>query len=291
VSEGPAACQQWFEHFTPDDVALLARLAGRAGLDPPALRTRPDALAAVLAHPLAVAAVLGDGDPGGEGDPGRALAAVSPFLLFAVVVHRGWADLQRAQHVDEWVGPRQRLPVLGGGDLRDFLADGSRRLFLAELLASYTRVASGVTWVPSRHGWRRRRFSELDPVRLASLLEVVPEEEHPGIYRRLGDLALFLTGVFPDHTELRGLGPLDAGRLVRLSGLAASEPEVTGTVGLLELLGSRWYRRAARAARGPLAGSMQVVVEVAERFGAARRSLNYLADRHLTGRRDDFFAA
>src|SRR5205823_12399988 len=109
-----------------------------------------------------------------------------------LVVHGGWMELQDATHVDEGVGPRRRLPILGGDDLRAFLAGASRRLFVSELLASYTRVASGSTWVHTRRGWRRRRFSELDPVRLASLLEVVPEEERPGVYRRLGDLALFL---------------------------------------------------------------------------------------------------
>ena len=56
-------------------------------------------------------------------------------------------------------------------------------------------------------------------MRLASLLHIVPEDERPGVYRRLSDLALFLTGVFPDHTEMRGLGPHDEGRLLRLSGL------------------------------------------------------------------------
>ncbi len=72
-----------------------------------------------------------------------------------------------------------------------------RRLFLAELLSSYTHVASGTVWAKSGGRWRRRRFSELDPVQLARLAEVVPDWERLAVYRRLGDLALFLTGVFP----------------------------------------------------------------------------------------------
>ena len=98
--------------------------------------------------------------------------------------------------------------MLGGDDLREFFAADGRRLFLTELLTSYTRVASGSTYVRTARGWRRRRFSELDPLRLASLLDAVPEAERPGIYRRLGDLALFLTGVFPDRTD-RGVGQVD----------------------------------------------------------------------------------
>jgi hypothetical protein len=193
------------------------------------------------------------------------------------------------------VGHRQWLPVLGGGDVRSFLGSEARRLFLTELLASYTRVASGTTWIPTRTGWRRRRFSELEPVELASLLEVVPEAERPGVYRRLGDLALFLTGVFPDHTERHGLGPLDEGRLLRMSGLAATGPSrsraatSTGAVNLLERLGERWYRQAVGTSQVPLTGTMAVVAEVADRFSLARRTLNYLTDRYLFIQRDRWF--
>ncbi len=118
-------------------------------------------------------------------------------------------------------------------------------LFLAELLASYVHVASGSVWVQTAHGWRRR-YSELDPVRLATLLEVVDQTERPGVWRRLGDLALFLTGVFPDHTDARGLGPVQATRLLRSAGLAPGETGAGAGVALLELLGRRWPGPAPR---------------------------------------------
>jgi hypothetical protein len=222
---------------------------------------------------------------------------ITPFLTFAVVVHRGWSDLRHAAYVEEWTGPRQRLPVLGGADLVDFLATSTRRLFLTELLASFTHVVSGITWVPTRRGLRKQRFSELDPVRLASLLDVVRDQERPGIYRRLGDVALFLTGVFPDHTETHALGPIAEGRLLRAGGLrvlspradALPEPGKDGPVGLLERLGQRWYHLAAAMVSGPLTGSMTVVADVADRFGEARRILNFLTDRYLLPQRSIWF--
>lgn len=275
----------WLDHLTDSDRQLLRQIAPAAGAGPAAL-AEPAALARVLSHPATFDVVFGKTRP--EEPP-----PASPFLVFAVVVHRGWAELRGARHVDEWVGPRQRLPVLGGDDLRGFLGSDARRFFLAELLASYTRVASGSTWVQTRRGWRRRRFSELDPVRLASLLEVVPAAERPGVYRRLGDLALFLTGVFPDHTELAGLGPGARGRLLRIAGMTTARPGPadlpTDAVALLERLGERWYRVAVRTVPAPLTGSMQVVADVAGRFGLARRSLNYLTDRYLFARRGGFF--
>src|SRR5256714_2290932 len=123
----------------------------------------------------------------------------SPFLLFAVLVHRASRDLGQASFVEEWVGPRQRVPVFDVGELREFGASPMRRFFLAELLSSYTHVANGSVMVHTRRGWRRRRFSELDPLRLVELAELLPEAERPSVYRRLGGLALFFTGGFPDY--------------------------------------------------------------------------------------------
>jgi hypothetical protein len=196
--------------------------------------------------------------------------------------------------VHEWVGPRQRLPLLGADDLREVLADRSRRAFLAALLASFTRVASGTVWSRTPRGWRRRRFSELDPVRLAGMLDVLPESRHPAVHRRLGDLSLFLAGVFPDHTAGRAFRPIDLQRLgraaavpVRPAEALAEALETRGGVGLLDHLGERWYRLAARAPEA--AGSSRLLEGVAERFVNARRALNLLADRHLFGRAPSWF--
>ena len=109
---------------------MIRRVARLAGADPEDLRWDVDRLARVLAHPAAFEEVFGGRDEHGG-------VAVSPFLMFAVVVHRGWDELHHVGHVDEWVGLRRRLPVLGATDLRDFLGSADIRLFITELLASY----------------------------------------------------------------------------------------------------------------------------------------------------------
>lgn len=229
---------------------------------------------------------------GGQGRRGvEELAATSPFLTFAVAVHRTAAYLETATFVEERWAPRQRIPVFDVAPLREFLADAVRRLFLVELLASYTHVTSGATWERTRRGWRRRRFSELDPVRLAELLETVDPAERAGIYRRLGDLALFLTGVFPDHRSLVDMSPVAAGRLRRMSGLNPGDDETMGPE-LLAALGPRWYAAAARTAQrhgAPVTGALAVVGQVAQRFGDARRVLNVVTDRFLFPLRERWF--
>jgi hypothetical protein len=122
-------------------------------------------------------------------------------------------------------------------------------------------------------------------VRLAGLLDVAPEESRPGIYRRLGDVSLFLTGVFPDYSVMHALGPVDASRLLRAARVPATERdslETAPALDLLEYLGARWYR-AALAAAPVRTARLNVVGEVAARFRQARRVLNHLADRYLLG--------
>src|SRR6201996_9542701 len=200
------------DYLTEADLRLIARAVGASAAAVAELAGDAAAIEGLLADPRVFSAVFGTVSPGSPASPAapEVLVFASPFLAFGVAVHRAVADLAAMDYLPERSGLRQRLPVFDTPELRDFLGSAERRLFLAELLASFTRVASGR--YPGKSGGRSRtrRFSELDPVRLAGMLEAVPEESRPGIYRRLGDVSLFLAGVFPDYAAGSALGPLDA---------------------------------------------------------------------------------
>jgi hypothetical protein len=305
-----AVGSEYAGHLTDADLGLLASVAGETGpaVDASTLRSDPAALLRLLEDPGAFRAVLGGtvlGDTvlGGTvlgdtvlGGPGEPVPA-SPFLVFAVSVQRAAAELASAGHVPERTGPRQRVPLFDAPALRDFLAAPARRLFLAELLASFTRVASGSYRARVGGRMRTRRFSELDPVRLAGLLEAVPRAERPGVYRRLGDVTLFLTGVFPDYATAHALGPVNAARLLRAAQLPAAHLSATqqdrlaGPPGLefWEHLGARWYR-AARDLAPVATARITVVGEVADRFRQARRVLNHVTDQYLFPSGNPWFA-
>lgn len=169
-------------------------------------------------------------------------------------------ELEGASHVEEWLGPNRRLPVFDVESLREYGRDEANCDRLAHLLASYVRVASGSVWERSRGRWRRRRYSELDLVDLAEL----------GAFSRLGDLALFLSGVFPEYVARRPIQPHELERLAHL--LARRSPAELGRAQepfwLLEWLGQNAYGRAGE-------------VESAKAFRTARRFLNVLTGRHL----------
>jgi hypothetical protein len=268
--------REYAGHLTDADLGLLASLSGGPA-SAPSLRGDPEALLRLLEHPGLFGVVSG------PGDAAAGAATASPFLVFTAFVQRAAAELASMDHVPERTGPRQRVPLFDAPALRDFLAAPARRLFLAELLASFTRVTSGRYQTRSGGRTRTRRFSELDPVRLAGLLDAVPQAERPGVYRRLGDVALFLAGVFPDYATAHALGPVGAARLLRAAELPATQQDRLASAPALELwehLGARWYR-AARDLAPAATARITVVGEVADRFRQARRVLNHVADRYL----------
>jgi hypothetical protein len=293
--DGVNAGSAYLEHLTDADLSLLGGAVDAPVTDDASayLRSHPELVEEALGSTTAFERVFGD----------RAaddlLLHASPFLVFAVAVHRVVDDLGHTRFVEERISPRMRVPVFDAGRLREFGVDPGRRYFVVEHLTSYTRVMSGPVWVRRGSRWRRQRFSELDAARLAATLDAVPEADRPGIYRRLGDLALFLTGVFPDHSAARSVHPIELERLLRSLPAAGEAPPTLadveqlagerGAAGLLEWLGPRWYRAAAQ--RTPVTGLSRQLDDLATRFDQARRFLNHLTDRYLFPVRNRWFPA
>lgn len=282
----------YLEHLTDED---LSRLAAGSEQEPGHLRRRlredPTYIDRVLSRPGLFERLVAVGAE-------EALEVrISPFLTFTLLVHQAAREVEELDFIQEWTGPRQRLPVFDVVSLREFLEEAAHRFYLAQLLASYTRVASGSFWTRTPRGLRRRRFSELDLGQMASLAEEAGETERPALYRRLGDLALFLTGVFPDHTAGRSLGMVQVERLARVARMTSDEVlealtgpgAALGTLALLEEMGRRWYRLAEEATVSLWGRSLWSMGDLAEGFRPARRTLNFLTDRYLYRFQADWF--
>lgn len=279
----------YLEHLTDADVSVLvdvSKTRDLAGLHE-FIDEDPNRLRGLLASDNLYDILFGSGQ-------NEALLRASPFLIFAVMISRAHADLQQTSFVEEWIGPSRRVPVFEVEALEKFAADVTHQLFLAEVLASYTRVVSGSFWVQTARGWQRHRYSELDLMRLVEMLDLVPEAERPSILRRLGDLTLFLTGVFPDFSGTRMFRPM-ARKRVQSAVMAeqskergsSSDDQMTG-MEFLELIGRSSYLQASIATER-LTGSAGALRDIAGEFGQARRVLNFVTDRYLFPFRDQWF--
>jgi hypothetical protein len=285
----------YLEHLTETDLSILGPVVDSPPTEDASayLRSHPELVEEALGSQAAFELVLG------AEVENELLVHASPFLVFAVAVHRTVDELGRTAFVEERITPRLRVPVFDAGELQEFGVDPARRYFMVEHLTSYTRVMSGPVWTHRNGRWRRQRFSELDAARLAAALDAVPESDRPGIYRRLGDLALFLTGVFPDHSATRSVHPIELERLLRSlprTGGGGSAPTMAdveelagerGAAGLFEWLGPRWYRAAAD--RTPVTAVSRLLGDLATRFDQARRFLNHLTDLYLFPVRNRWF--
>ena len=287
---------RYLELLGEGDLIVLGRASGHRPTADAAAWFRADAqrVAAALDAPATFDALFPTGPTGPSGSDPQ-LESITPLLVFAVMVHRAATDIGGHSHVPERVGSRLLVPVFDGDRLAAFATDPAARLLLIELLGSYTRVASGPQWELSRGRWRRRRFSEMNPAHLARLAADLPFEDRAGPYRRLGDLALFLNGVFPDHAARTTLSPIDLDRILR-SLPAHTRPDVNALLHhnqidaagpLLAALGPRWYRLAATLV--PIPSMRTQLADLADQFELARRFLNFVTDRYLWNRRDRLF--
>lgn len=264
------------ERLTSHDLEVLAALDEPA-LEVEDLRSRlrrdPGAIEEKLADPRLFDLIFESPETG-------MIPGLSPMLVFAVLVSRTMRDLSSASYVSEWVGAGERLPVFDVESLREFIDDVSRRFLISEFLSSFTRVASGSVWVRTERGYRRRRYSELDPVGLAEMVESLPSGRRAAGYRRLGDVALFHTGVFPDHTARNPISAMRQARLATLAGVDLDDLVGVDYFQFLEKVGSVCYDRAANEAALP-SQLHESLEDMSANFTRARRFLNYLADRYL----------
>jgi hypothetical protein len=139
----------------------------------------------------------------------------------------------------------------------------------------------------------RRRFNTSSLEDMIDLSGVAGEDAVPWIFRRIGDIALFQSGVFPlslrpsaaRGARARAIPPTLATyeehgrRFYRLSASrAADQPSAAwGNPGPGVLA-----HAAGRGAGGTSGGSQSRVLEaLAEEFPAARKSLELLSDRYL----------
>lgn len=208
---------------------------------------------------------------------------ISPALYFEVLLRRALKDLQAATHTFEQSGT-QRIPVFDATEVSKFLSTPDVLDYLAGMLASFTRVQSYVTHVRVAPGIRRRiRFNDMDVDSLVALCAATGEENRLAFYKRIGDVCLFVSGVFPGHmhhdTRYAGSGqprPMTSARLRR--GIEDYEKE-----------GQRYYGLAEAHPAARELGMSEVFGLLSEHFTSARKPLTFLTSQYLHSRAGAMF--
>lgn len=238
------------------------------------VRGDPNFLEALLGHERVFARLLVDE---------TALLGVSPVLFFASLLAQARRELESHVYTLE-KRERQRVAIFDARPAARLLADVALRNYLAMMLASFTRVQSLTQRVRVRHGvWRRRRFSDLDVDSLIRYANTLEPGARFAAYRRIGDVCLFLAGLFPEFLQvphLRSLG-------------GAMRPAMTRTwrsVEDVEREGRAFYALAAEHPDARAANLQGPLDALARHFDLAEKPLAFLADHYLQLRKHTLFA-
>src|ERR1700722_10602101 len=130
----------------------------------------------------------------------EALVRVNPHMLFSVLLRRLRRELEKKAYVLEMDTKGKRIPVFEGPAVAEMLSDKQTRDYLAEMLSSFARTNSGIIYWKERGAWHKRRFSDIDLDDMVELARIIDPEMRPALYKRIADLALFLSGIFPEHS-------------------------------------------------------------------------------------------
>lgn len=210
----------------------------------------------------------------------RVLVAVSPRLLFETFLRKAKQVLSRGSYLLERVG-RQVVPVFEAPEVGDFLSGKGIVPYLADMLVSFCRIESFTLLTGVKNGvWQRLRLNTMDIDSLLRFCSFLDEESCFPFYKRAADVCLFVAGIFPE-SALVGEPP----------GVARPPlPKRGRTMEEYEREGREYYGRAAFLPAARAAGTDNVMRELAGRFRAARKSLNFLSDAFLGFRKGSLFS-
>jgi len=203
----------------------------------------------------------------------EALIRVSPWLLFSVLLRRVHRELRALSYTIEQRGG-EHVAVFDAPRAAGLLADRQIQDYLIELLVSFTRAGSFFIEVEEAGRLRRRRFSDLNSEDMIALAAVMPEELRFPILRRIADIALFVTGIFPEHAEPFHAPP-------GASVPPGSRWRFRRTLEEYEDEGRRFYRLAAQHEVARRTGMTHALEALAEMFPVARKPLNVLASEYI----------
>jgi hypothetical protein len=208
---------------------------------------------------------------------------ISPTLFFEILLRKTASDLESVSYTVEKTST-MRIPVFDTKDVVELLTKEPLLGYLADMLASFTRVESYVISFRVKKGvWKKIRFNNLDIVSLMSLCQAVQDEYRLGLYKRIADICLFILGVFPDYAERDYHYPFSRELRPQIRGKLRMSPAD------YETEGRKFYRLAAEHQSARELDLSEVFWALHGNFQKAKKPLNFIAEHYLHYRRHKVF--
>jgi hypothetical protein len=200
---------------------------------------------------------------------------ISPGLFFEILLRKAANDLEEVSYTVEKTS-NMRIPVFDAKDVVELLTKESLLGYLAHMLSTFTKIGRYSISFRTKDGMRAKfRFSDMDIQSLKALSEAVDDEHRLGFYKRIGDICLFILGIFPDYVEHRYGYPFSKDIRPEIAGKARIGPED------YEKEGRKFYRLAAEHDSAKELALSEVFWALHHHFQQAKKPLNFIAEYYL----------
>lgn len=211
------------------------------------------------------------------------LLKISPRLLFEILLRGTKKELEKRTWVLERIGT-QKIPVFGLDKIVELLGQKEILDYLANMLSSFTKIESFTLLVRVRKDvWRKIRFNDMDIDSLIRFSEIVDEENKFTFYKRIADVCLFITGVFPEYVMFD----------YRFSSTSQVSTKVSRrfrkSAEEYETQGKKFYRLASEHEMAKVTNLVEVLEKLSENFNLVKRSLDFLTQQYLHLTKYKFF--
>jgi len=210
------------------------------------------------------------------------LIKISPFLLFSILLRKTKRDIEQRSYTMENIDCKMRIPVFDSGHAARLLLNKDACEYLARMLASFTRVESTTEAYRARGMTYQRHFNELDFDDVLDLAQMVDPPHRFPFYRKLADIALFISGIFSEHCSGQQTGYQEIP--ARLAG------KKLRTLQNYEDEGRRYYGLSASFDEANDQGLRDVLILLADKFTLARKPLNYMVEHYISNCRTELFS-
>lgn len=203
------------------------------------------------------------------------LSGISPRLLFEVLLRETRKELEKQGYTMER-SAGQKIPVFDAEQVVRFLTDSTITTYLADMMASFTRIESyPVSRQLIKGVWKEIRFNDMDIDAIIQMCESVEEQYKFGFYKRAADLCVFIPGMFPDRV------PSEAD-LLDIDGELSHYFGASGrTTKDYEEEGALFYKLAAEHREAAELELSEVLWHIRENVGLAKKPLSHISDNLL----------